>query len=1135
MTDKLEKNHENILKRSVFHDWGIKTKTVTEYLQDALDLLGSKEKSKDGNFSIKTVTEAFEAASPWLEGVAKTADYASEFFRPIKLIARIATDLTKITDPEKLGYIACTTAFQNALRISLGKISAPADDSHAIQEVKEQLKEISFDEVDFGIFTLENARSHEFVSQAANQAHTALIFIGYNEPQRNEIITNVKIEFIESLSKLLTDGETAEKFTPFRNYISLGREDRIARKNLSRHAEYQLWQFNSAPVLGREPFALKDVFVEPECGFLRWKDIHPEEETINRRNKEVERLERKNPFDEKHGGRHKMVDLVVKLIADEKEKEPVIIQGFAGSGKTSFTLRLCEKLIKEGLSPIRVRLRDITLSKDIEDALPQAVRLSNEEYVDKNPLISDVILKEKGAGDFSEISRYVLILDGWDELSVSASEGFRAKVEKMLEQLKNYIKYKPVPLKVILTGRPSTEVTDNAFLKESTPILTVRDSSPDQLEEFVNKITDVAKTSKITAFQKKLKDAPRDYLSEVLKADEMPLEIEDWEKLTKAKFTEILKTYRRNPKEIEVLGLPLLAHLASRLIAVWKDDALQLVYDKTLLYRNLINLTCEKAGKASVDERDEAESVKEQSRFWGNNLRKLLWGTASAMSIFGEDSISHDELQMRLESEEELKTIVEEIAEKNWLSSLLISFYFKGGSKELGCEFSHKSFREYLFAEAIVETLKNYGRTTNDKYFERENYWEDFDGTDERYKFSRKISRLFAARELTPDVYIYLENLLVWEVNRANAKDKVKDVGLKTKELTLEEWRKIRDGLTDIWSWWLDKVHLRPRMITTKRQNVEYESSFVHELIEYLIPYTEGKKVPLDSKTLDTSIGKTLFILTALAYTILRDVNLTKGTKLDEFQSMAKGKISFKPLGKSGKYSRELFDRIQFLGYYHHAQPTAIINLGSLDFEEGFLSYAAINNTLLSSANFSTQIIHNSNFYRSDFSSSSFSDTHLYFVGFSDVKAFNANFANTIIQNCGFDNSVLVKASFVKSRLRFSDFSQTDLAGADFTKATVNMCDFSNANCEHTIFNDTNLLDCSFYETNFRNANLSKTIGLTREQLKNAHINAGTKLPKELEQHKEYFIRLTEERMKANKSGDVELVEVDESHLDEEE
>ena len=54
-------------------------------------------------------------------------------------------------------------------------------------------------------------------------------------------------------------------------------------------------------------------------------------------------------------------------------------------------------------------------------------------------------------------------------------------------------------------------------------------------------------------------------------------------------------------------------------------------------------------------------------------------------------------------------------AEDHPLTRLMISFYFKGGQPEQGCEFAHKSFREYLFAECIVETLKEYGHRLTER------------------------------------------------------------------------------------------------------------------------------------------------------------------------------------------------------------------------------------------------------------------------------------------------------------------------------------------------------------------------------------------------------------------------------------
>ena len=88
----------------------------------------------------------------------------------------------------------------------------------------------------------------------------------------------------------------------------------------------------------------------------------------------------------------------------------------------------------------------------------------------------------------------------------------------------------------------------------------------------------------------------------------------------------------------------------------------------------------------------------------------------------------------------------------------MISFYFKGGQPEQGCEFAHKSFREYLFAEHIVETLKEYGHRLTEREAEQppsRNYWRDFSREENRplYEFSRDLAYLLAPQWVAPNVW----------------------------------------------------------------------------------------------------------------------------------------------------------------------------------------------------------------------------------------------------------------------------------------------------------------------------------------------------------------------------------------------
>src|SRR6201999_3085364 len=128
---------------------------------------------------------------------------------------------------------------------------------HAIAEAKARLDLLpSCEEVDISTFSLDKALQHKFVELANMHLQTVAYKVGYAENQVDEITAQVQTEFQHNLILLLSDGETAEKFGPFKNYLALGGgEERQARKALAAHANYQRWLYEEAPVLGRSPFA----------------------------------------------------------------------------------------------------------------------------------------------------------------------------------------------------------------------------------------------------------------------------------------------------------------------------------------------------------------------------------------------------------------------------------------------------------------------------------------------------------------------------------------------------------------------------------------------------------------------------------------------------------------------------------------------------------------------------------------------------------------------------------------------------------------------------------------------------------------------------------------------------------------
>ena len=198
--------------------------------------------------------------------------------------------------------------------------------------------------------------------------------------------------------------------------------------------------------------------------------------------------------------------------------------------------------------------------------------------------------------------------------------------------------------------------------------------------------------------------------------------------LDPATFEPLFQTYEQNDKGLRnsehaasdssplgVLGMPLLAQVVVRLVVEANVQPQSLVTDPTTLFRRLVNLTCEASGQVISN----VAHLAQTPRFQGQELRWLLRYTASAITVCGMEAISGDELYFRLLELDRDGTLattagqgrIDEVTSRNRLTSLLISYYFKTGHFEAGCEFAHKSFREYLFAEAIVEELKEYARS----------------------------------------------------------------------------------------------------------------------------------------------------------------------------------------------------------------------------------------------------------------------------------------------------------------------------------------------------------------------------------------------------------------------------------------
>jgi hypothetical protein len=1062
-------------------------KTVSEYLGKAAKYI------KEGKGLAKSLAES----APWLKDVAEAAGAATPI---IGVAVKLTEKWLEQTHPYELGAVACTLAYQDAAREAVELVWTSAvgyQDAMKIDDrVAERIRGLPpAEEADLSSFSRDTALQHAFVRRADDILGELTQAAGLGEEQRVNVFNITHERFIRKLDLLLSDKKTAPKFAPFKEWMEMDSGRQSALAALQIHAKYQRDQYLSEPLFKREPYALQHIYVDTECGKLTWGDIRGPRDA--RRGEDFARpAERCDPFSENHGGRHSLLDTAMGFITDRNFKEPIVIQGVAGAGKSSFTLRLCAELWAKGFHPLRIRLKRLRLSSSLIDALNEAVELTDEDRLadliiarPKDLLLGGEIFRTPYGGDHS-LCRYVLILDGWDELDLSDSRPFREKVGEMLREVRRvFLDPQRAPrVRVIVTGRPSPDVVESKFLNDDTPVLTMRPISPRQLREFVERLDDalgsvppyvvVENPDEWRVPHRHTLDKAFSKYEETFNAS-LPKYDEDGK----------IKEPGRAPKSnsLEVLGLPLLAYLTIRVMAqtvrsggpLEKQQAIikEMVENPTLLYRSLIDLTCEKAGKAAFDARDRGDEVERQWREVGWTLRERLRRTAAAMSVLGVEHISREEWKRRAlqdgKDEREAQT-----AEDHPLTRMMISFYFKGGQPEQGCEFAHKSFREYLFAERIVETLKEYGRRMNEREAERlpsRDYWRDFSREEDRlrYDFSRDLAYLLAPQWVAPNVWDHLQHLIEWEISRAatasNASADDNHLSrLPTQALSFERWKYVRDGLADLWEWWCDCAHLRPQVKTDRWKKSVIEPPFVEELIRWAAPLTaeENEALPLESPTsLDAHLGDALCQICAMVHfyvAVGEGLKQIKPRTLEYVESDRKRK--YQQLARRDQIELVLF-----------APGGENIRRGFINPNPNFKHYCARINSAFG----------------------------------SPLREFPSR---AILHGVYLAGANISSSTLINAKLTFVNLHGALLSGADLEGADLESANLFGANLYNTGFYAANLHGANFYGANLSSADLGEArldgadlrsvFNLTLEQIESAWVDDLTGLPEDLEKVK---------------------------------
>lgn len=783
---------------------------------------------------------------------------------------------------------------------------------------------------------------------------------------------------------------------------------------LALHQAWNRYQLTSEPVFAREKFTLEDMYQETECGVMTWGQISPGASGTQ------------DPFEEKNGGRQSLVDVVMSYVRNSNFRDAVVVQGPAGAGKSAFTLRLVQTLESEGLRAVRLRFRDMRLAThdSVDELLADAVRVGPESEQPPTPtkdLFDEERLRQTITIDNFTLCRWVFILDGWDEVSLAGSAGYQAQLRTWLPKIREFIKRSGPPVRLIITGRPSVELKESGFLYKETPVLTVRPLRPEQLEALANTL---AKKS-------------------------------DWN-LEPSRCKPILDQYTkwfqsREKGGAEMVGLPLLAFLTFRTIAEWKGDIDHLLDSPSALYAALIDQTVANSGKGVP------AGLEGTVQRGGENLRRLLTRTAAIISIFWSERISFEELRTRLEEEGDLEEWVSTATSNNPLHELVVNYYFKGGHNDLGCEFLHKSFREYLFAESILLALEEIaGDRTGRLAPPQLPYWKDFDEGTPWHQASRVVAKLVSPTGVTPEVQAHL----FWLVDRAISRN-------------IDRWIYLRDLLADVYGWWAEGVHLRPQPIRERGQ-LSWKSPYVTDMVKWALPYTKPNVEPPRTASMDANLGYAMIRLTAhVHYRLLSSSPSIEYNR--PYQTQRGTTLFFRP---GNNFFSPIAARWQTIFYPFFpavALPAADLSgeqLGEIDFSRADLVEAWLTRANLSGANLEAANLARVRLQEADLTFANLNKANLFDADLTQASLNQASLVKANLYKADLRGAFLRKANLNGANLKLANLSRlsdnegghgiTDLSGASLIRADLG----------HALLCEADLMDADLRNANLRGADL---------------------------------------------------------------
>jgi hypothetical protein len=294
-------------------------------------------------------------------------------------------------------------------------------------------------------------------------------------------------------------------------------------------------------------------------------------------------------------------------------------------------------------------LRDVVLGKEFYSQLGEALSYQDDGYLQTrerfvlgaDPLRGGAVFNEQLRYASALMCPYVLILDGWDEISVAVSEGFRQRVKELLLRIRSELLRPGGPtIRVILTGRPSDAIDEcTEFFRDTTPVLTIRTLRPSQLPVYAELLRRATEEKPLSYEGVSYWTFPSEHDTQPL-FDRYQKEFSD----QRLALPDVSQGATAQTGVAAVLGYPLLLHFTFRLLAETNTDRRDLVGSPTTLLRRLTDYAT--AGADLPSDREPGTRI--QARLSGSDLRVLLRRTAAQMTTLALESISKTELEKRL-------------------------------------------------------------------------------------------------------------------------------------------------------------------------------------------------------------------------------------------------------------------------------------------------------------------------------------------------------------------------------------------------------------------------------------------------------------------------------------------------------